>query len=207
MVRSKAGLAVDFKKVDLFALLAERSPKDFDAVIEAAWGKTQQGATDAEVTTAARAELTAALPKFLPLASDKTLVAYQSLMQEELEALRDRDPAACVEMAFPSGKPMSILGNLPQELIKRELLLMTNMLREYDSSRSIKPSQQVIEQVAQRAAASMTQEQLLVFSDEGIRRQSRPALSCDAAIAFFAGLNAIPLAERGHAIRVIYAAQ
>ena len=206
VVRSKAGLAVDFKKVDLFALLAERSPKDFDAVIEAAWGKTQQGATDAEVTTAARAELTAALPKFLPLASDKTLVAYQSLMQEELEALRDRDPAACVEMAFPSGKPMSILGNLPQELIKRELLLMTNMLREYDSSRSIKPSQQVIEQVAQRAAASMTQEQLLVFSDEDIRRQSRPALSCDAAIAFFAGLNAIPLAERGHAIRVIYAA-
>ena len=204
-VRSKEALVADFKKIELFAILAQRSPKDFDDLMTAAWGKMQQGATDAEVTTATRAQLTAALPRFLPLASDETLVAYQTLVQEQLEALRDKDASACVEMAFPSGKPMVILGNLPPELAKRELALMTKMLKEADAARGIKPSQQAVERVAQRAASGMTQEQLLVFSDETARRRAPPLLTCNAAIKFFAGLNAIPIAERGRSLRVLYA--
>lgn len=204
-VRSKEALIADFKKIELFTVLAERSPKDFDDLMTAAWGKMQQGATDAEVTTAARAQLTAALPRFLPLASDETLIAYQALMQEQLEALRNKDVSACVEMAFPSGKPMVVLGNLPPDLIKRELALMTKMLKEADASRGIKPSQQAVERIAQRAAAGMTQDQLLVFSDEVVRRRSPPALTCSAAVKFFTGLNAIPVAERGRSLRALYA--
>ena len=204
-VRSKEALIADFKKIELFALLAERSPKDFDSLMVVAWGKMQQGATDAEVTTAARAQLTAVLPRFLPLASDETLVAYQALMLEQLEALRERDVSACVEMAFPSGRPMNVVGNLPPELTKREIILMTTMLREADAARGIKPSQKAVERVAQRAAAGMSQEQLAVFSDEGARQRSPPVLACNAAINFFAGLNRIPAAERGSALRVLYA--
>lgn len=204
-VRSRDALVAGFKKIDMYAALAERSPQDFDHVIEAAWGKLQNGATDAEVTTAARAQLTAVLPRFLPLASDETLVAYQALMQEQLEALRERDAKACVEMAFPSGQPMNVVGNLPPELQKRELALMTKMLREADPARGIKPGQQAVERVAQRATVGMTQEQLVVFSDEAARRRSPPVLTCNAAIAFFAGLNAIPAPERGRALRMLYA--
>ena len=132
-------------------------------------------------------------------------MAYQALMQDQLEALRERDVKACVEMAFPSGQPMNVVGNLPPELQKRELALMTKMLREADPARGIKPSQQAVERVAQRAAVGMTQEQLVVFSDEAARRRSPPVLTCNAAIAFFAGLNAIPAPERGRALRVLYA--
>jgi hypothetical protein len=203
-VRSKEALVADLKKIELFAILADRSPKDFDALMTAAWDKVQQGATDAEVMTATRVQLTSALPRFLPLASDETLVAYQTLMQEQLEALRDKDASACVEMAFPSGKPMMVVGNLPPELSKREFALMTNMLKEADTGRRIKPSQQAIERVVQRAVNGMNQEQLLVFSDEVVRRRSAPGLICSAAIKFFAGLNSIPLAERGRSLRVLY---
>ncbi|MHB1216242.1 MAG: COG3904 family protein [Thiobacillus sp.] len=203
-VRSKEALIAEIKKTELFAILEERSPKDFENLLEAAWGKMQQGATDAEVTTAARAQLLVALPRFLPLASDETLVAYQALMHEQLEALRERDVTACVEMAFPSGQPMKIIGNLPPALAKREVALMAKLLREADAARSIKPSQLALERVAQRAAAGMTQEQLVVFSDEAARLSSPPELTCNAAIQFFAGLNAIPVAERGRALRVLY---
>ena len=82
---------------------------------------------------------------------------------------------------------------------------MTKMLREADPARAIKPSHQAVERVAQRAAVGMTQEQLIVFSDEAVRRRSPPVLTCNAAIAFFAGLNAIPAPERGRALRVLYA--
>lgn len=204
-VQSKEALVAAFKENELFAVLAERSPKDFDDLMEAAWGKMQQGATDAEVITTTRAQLTAALPRFLPLASDETLVAYQALLQEQLEALRERDVTACVEMAFPSGKSMTIVGALPKELIKREITLMTKMLREADAARGVKPSQQEVERIVLRAAAGMSQEQIEAVSDEAVRRRSPPTLICNAAIKFVAGMNAIPLSERGHALRVLYA--
>ncbi len=202
-MRSKESLAAEFKKVDVFAALAERSPTDFDRVTEAAWQKVQQGATDAEVTTAARAQLTEALPRFLRLATDDTLVAYQALMQEQLEALRKLDVNACVEMAFPSGQPMSVVGNLPPELIQREMKLMAVLLREADPKRALKPSQQAMERVAKRAAEGMTQEQIEAFSDAEARRRD-PRIACASAIAFFGGLNGIPVAERGRALRVLY---
>jgi ATP-dependent protease ClpP protease subunit len=204
-VRSKEALVAEFEKIEMYAVLAERFPKDFESLMEAAWGKMQQGATDAEVITAARALLATTLPRLLPLASDETLVAYQALMQEQLEALRERDVTACVEMAFPSGRPMNIVGNLPPELTKREVVLMTKVFREADEARSIQPSQLAIEHVAQLAAAGMTQEQLVVFTDEAARRRGPPSLTCTAAIKFFAGLNAIPVVERGPALRVLYA--
>lgn len=205
-IRSKDALVSGFKKINMYAALAERSPQDFDRVIDVAWDKLRSGATDAEVTTAARAQLTTIIPRFLPLASDETLIAYQALIQEQLEALRNRDARACAEMAFPSGHPMNVISNLPPELQKRELALMTKMFREADPARSTNPSQQAIEHVAQRAAAGMTQDQLGVFSDEVARRQSPPLLTCNAAIAFFTGLNAIPASERGRALRTLYAA-
>ena len=100
---------------------------------------------------------------------------------------------------------MNVVGNLPPELTKREVVLMTKMLREADSARGIKPSQQAVQRVVQRAVSGMSQEHLVVISDETARRQSPPALTCNAAIKFYAGLNAIPIAERGRALRVLYA--
>lgn len=203
-IRSREVLAAEFKKIELFGLLAERAPKDFDGLMDAAWVKVQQGLTDAEVVAAARAQLTAVLPRFLPLASDDTLVAYQALTQQQLEALRERDVAACVELAFPSGRPMSVIGNLPPELVQREMDMLAKVLREADPARAVKPNPQAAEQVAGRALAGLSHEQLIVFADADARGRHPPAVSCDAAIKFFAGLTAIPAAERGTALRVLY---
>lgn len=203
-IRSKAALVAEYKKIELFALLAERMPEEFDGIMETAWGKMQQGLTDAEIITAARAQLGAALPRFLPLATDETLMTYQALMQEQLEALRERDVGACVEMAFPSGRPMDVIGNLPPELTRREMDLLAQVLREADPARGIAPDGLAIARVAQRATQGMTKEQRLVFSNEAARGRYPQAVACDAAISFFASLNAFPKAERGPALRALY---
>lgn len=204
VVRSKDSLVEGFKKVDMYTALAERSPQDFDRIIDAAWDELQRGGTDAEVTVAAQAQLTAILPRFMPFASDEILIAHQALMQEQLEALREISVGACVEMAFPSGQSMSVISSLPPELIRRESALMTKMLREADAARGIEPSQEDIDRVIQQAVAQMTHGQLIIFSDEVVRRRSSPLLTCNAAITFFSGINAIPASERGHAIRILY---
>lgn len=204
-VQSKESLATEFRKTELFAALAERSPKDFDDIIEASWKKVQQGVKDAEVIAAARAQLGIVLQRYFPLASDETLIEYQKLMQEQLEALRAKDSLACAEMVFPSGKPMLVVGNMPQDLRNREGNLTTKMLKEADAKRAIKSSPKDSAQIAQRSFAGMTPDQLKVFSDEGARKLSSSSLVCEAAIKFFSNLNSIPLADRGRSLRIIYA--
>lgn len=204
-VRSREQLALEFKKIEMYSALAQRMPRDFDVLIDTAWAAVQRGATDAEVTAATRAQIMELLPRYLPMATDETLVAYQALMLEQIEALRQKDARACVEMAFPSGQSMRVVSNLPPDLGKREGALMAQVVREADPSRAIKPSRQELERVAQRAARGMSQEQLAVFGDKSVRSSSSPAAICDAAVAFFGGLNSIPLAERGKALRVLYA--
>jgi hypothetical protein len=189
---------------EVYASLAERWPQDFERLVDAAWSKLQRGATDAEVQSAASEQLAAALQRLLPLAKDATLISYQALVQEQLQALSRRDPKACVEMAFPTGQRVSLVGILPPDLLKREVELMARVFREADPALGVKPSQQALDRVARRAFEGMTAEQVSVFASEAERRRSPAALTCEAAIAFFAGLNAFPAQERGRAIRMMY---
>lgn len=202
-LRSKDALVVALRRDWGLDALAKRWPLDFQKIVDEVWGKMQTGATDAEIITAARPKLLAILPRYLGMASDETLVMYQELLGEQLEALREIDPRACSEMAFPSGQPMRLVGKLPPALAKREEELINRILLEADEARQVEASQGVLEGLVQRVTARMTQEQIAIFSDESFRQGSSPQSACDAAIAFNAGLGAIPVVQRGRAMRVL----
>ncbi|MGJ4749039.1 hypothetical protein ACQV5M_21935, partial [Leptospira sp. SA-E8] len=110
------------------------------------------------------------------------------------------------ELMFPSGPSMIVAGNMPQDLVAKELELITRLLREADPARGIKPTRKEVERVATTAVSGMTAEQLSVFGDAATRQKASPELTCNAAIEFVSGLGRIPLAERGHAMRVLYSA-
>ena len=204
--KSKEQIAVEFRKIDLFSALAKRSPETFEQVVEVAWQKAQQGATDAEVISVARAKLTRALPTYFPIATDETLMRYSTLIQKELEALRKKDVTACKEMLAPSGQPMKVVGNLPNDLAQSELKLMTILIRDADPRRAIKPSRQMAIEVMRPVIARMTKEQTQAFLGGQIRRAA-PEVACDSGIAFFGAINSVPEPERGHALRVIFSAK
>lgn len=203
-IRSRDELEKEFKKTEVFSLLAQRYPADFQNLMNAAWSKLQQGATDAEVAGAARNSIMVIFPRFLPLGSDETLISFQALIAEQLAALRKRDYRACAELLFPSSQPMIIAGNLPPELVAKEMRFITTLLREADPARGIKPTPKEVERVAKTAISGMSAEQLSVFTDAAARQKASPELICDAAIKFISGLGSIPSAERGRAIRVLY---
>lgn len=205
-ITSRDALAAEFRRTELFEVMAKRFPSEFEKIIEAAWRKARQGATDAEVIVAARREIVAKLPGLVAIATDDTIAAYHRLKLEQLEALRTRDVAACAEMAFPTGKSRNVVGNLPPELVKRELALMTSVLKEADEARRIKPNQRELVRVARRAALRIPTEQREAFKDEATRRRAGPAVSCAAAIAFSAGLQAFPASERAQALRLLFVA-
>src|SRR5690606_3501018 len=205
-VHSREHLSDEFRKIEMYRLLADLSPVDFDRLMEVAWSGMRRGATNGEIVAAVREELADIFPRFLLLARDETLIAYQSLMREQLASLRARDVLACVEMAFPSRHPMLVVSNLPPALTQREMDLMADVLRDVDPARRVVPSEAALEQIAQQMAAGMTQDEILAISDDQARQRLPASLTCDAAIKFFAGLDSIPVRERGRALRILYAA-
>jgi len=204
-IRSREQAAEEFKKTDAFAAIAEHAPKEFDRIVDAAWAKLRAGASDVEVATAARAQFSAILPAYLPQATDATLIAYHELVLQELKIVRGKDAAMCVEMLYPSGKPVNPLAVLPAEMLARELSLTAQVMREADPARAPKPDRQALQQVAVRATQGMTTAQLNAISSDSARAASPAPLVCDATIAFFSGLGRIPPAERGKALRMVFA--
>lgn len=203
-IRTRAALDEGMRKIELFALFEQRSPAVYKVAMDLAWARLQQGASDAQVTAALRGALMPHLIEYLPLATDDTLVTYQDLLLEEARALQARDAAACVELVFPSGQAMKLIGTIPPDLARREQALLTQVLREADESRRPKPDRAAVQQVARRAFQGMTPEQIRTFGDQAVRRRSSPQAVCAASIRFLDGIKAIPIGERGKALRAIY---
>lgn len=204
--RSRDAFDQQMRQVELFALLEERAPKEYKAALDAAWDKAARGAKDAEVILALRATLLRTVLSFVPLASDETLVNYLGLIQEQLAALERSDAVACVELIFPSGNNLVGVGAIPVELRTRELQVLTQVLREADASRRVPTAPNVVEEVIREAAAHMSDDEARRFFDEPERARSSKAQVCAAARAFVGGMAKIPLARRGRAVRIIFAA-
>lgn len=205
--RTRESVVVRMKEIQMFAALAKRSPRDFDAVVNAAWAGVQRGATDAEVIVAARTELLRIVPRFIPMATDATLVDYQALIQEQLEVLRDKDATACVALLFPTERSSFAVNSLPLSLRQRELALLTRVMQEADPARVPPPSRAAMDRVVRQVTQGMTPQQLALFGSEERRRQASPAQTCEAALAFVAGGNAIRLPDRGRSLRTLYAGE
>tara|TARA_R110002110_G_scaffold331227_1_gene542412 strand:- start:1773 stop:3305 length:1533 start_codon:yes stop_codon:yes gene_type:complete len=204
VVKSKEHLISEFKQVDAFAALAEQFPSDFNRIIEVTWKKLQQGATDADSMTAARGLLTKIAVRLMPRATGETLIAYNTLIKEQLEAVRKKSENACAEMGFPSGRFIDFSGFMPREMHQRELELLALVFRDAGRGRAEVSDPKTKERIILKAMAAMTPAEVRAVVDPK-ERQRNPGDTCAAAIKLFSGFEAIPLAERGHSLRVVYA--
>jgi hypothetical protein len=201
-VRSKEALISLLMQHETFSRLSERSRLDFDRVMEAAWERMEAGLTDAEVLSAARAELASVFARWLPLAGDETLSLYVAFMRDQSRALRMLDPRACAERNFPSGGTLPSADMLSPELRVREQELIRRVIEEANPARAMKPSQALVNRLGQQLAARMSQEQLSLIAHEGLRHEATPEKVCDAAIAFYSVFTELPVLERGRAVRI-----
>jgi hypothetical protein len=201
---SKETLAEEFKKIEIFSVMAQRMPQDFDHILNSVWVQAQTGATDAEVITAARNQVIPIIARLAPLATDQTLVAYHKVLVEEMEILLSKDPSVCVEMMFPTGKPVNLIRYMPKDLAARELELSAQILREADFSRAIKPSETEIEEIALVASKDMTPKQITIISNAQNRSTESADQVCGYALTFLKGLGSIPTAQRGRSMRILF---
>ena len=196
-------LSAEFAKVPAFGALAARYPNEFNEIVERAWAQVQARRSDGEVMAAARAQVSQITAKLLPIVADTTLLDFNLLIAAQAEAMGKRSPEACVELIFPTGKPINIAALLPTELAARELELMTEMIRTSDPRNARRFSKPETERIVQRVLGPLPPAQIQFLVSEQLRSTS-PRDTCQAVVAYLNALNNIPEGERARSIRAIY---
>lgn len=158
---------------------------------------------DGEVMAAARGQVSQLTAKLLPIVADTTLLDFNLLIAAQAEALEKRSPDACVELIYPTGKPINMAALLPKELVTRESELMSEMIRTSDPRNARRASKQEIERIVQRAMSPLAPDQIQLLVSAQLRSTS-PGDACKAVVAYLNALNSIPEGERARSIRAIY---
>lgn len=196
-------LSAEFAKVPAFAALESKYPKEFNEVVDKAWVQVQARRPDGEVAAAARGQFGQLATKLLPIVADTTLLDFHLLIAAQADALGKRHPEACVELIFPTGKPINMATLLPPELATRELELMSEMIRTSDPRNARRVSKQETERIFKRALRPLPPNQVQLLVSEPLRLAS-PRDACKAIVAYLKALNAISENERARSIRAIY---
>jgi hypothetical protein len=203
LATTREKLAAEFAKVPAFGALAAKYPREFDAIVDTAWAQIQSRRSDGEVMVAARGQVSQLTAKLLPIVSDTTLLDFNVLITEQATALGDRSPEACVELLFPTGKPMNTAAMLPPKLAARELELMGEMIRTSDPRNAKRFSKAETDRIVQRVLAQLTPPQIQFLVSDQLRASS-PREACQAVVRYLAALNNIPEGDRARSIRAIY---
>lgn len=203
-VPTREKLASEFKKIPAFDTLSLKYPSEFDQIIDKAWAKVEARKSDGEVMAAGREQIGQLMSRLLPIASDASLVDFNALILAQAEALGRKSSTACVELVFPTGKPINTVALLPPELAARELAFMNELIRGSDARHAKKFSKQESERVVMKALAALSQDQVQMLVSQEMRAAS-PPVACAAVIAYLRALNAIPERDRARSLRAIYA--
>jgi hypothetical protein len=203
LIKTYPALDLEFKKIPLYASIAEKQPDSYKRIVDSAWSMMEQGKSDADVMTAARTEITQMAVKLIPLASNETLVAYTGLLYEQIMYISKVDTNACVEMIFPSGTGISTSSFLSKELQKRELDLMYRVVNEADIARAVKVNAKQVEAAVGPLLQDLSDKELAAIGSK-LARDKDLEVACSAAIKYLGALNRLPAATKGRTLRVIY---
>ena len=203
LVKTYPALDAEFRKVPLFALIADKQADSYKRILDSAWAMVEQGKSDADVITAARAEVTVLAGKLIPLASNETLAAYSVLLYEQISHISKLDSKACVELIFPSGAGINTASFLSKELQKRELDLMFRVVNEADASRVIKVTDKQVDAVVGPLLEDMSEAELAAVASKEARDKDLNA-ACSAGVKYLGAINRLPVADKARTMRVLY---
>lgn len=162
-ISSRNQLINDLKKIPAFDALSLKYPEEFETVINVAWAKIEARASDIEVMTAARQQVSQLWGKLLPIASDESLVEFVRFIHNQAVFLRNKNPIACSEIIFPTGANIDTASLFPPDLVAQEMALMNKFIRESDIRFARIYSDHEYESTAIRVFSYLTESQAEIF--------------------------------------------
>jgi hypothetical protein len=203
---TRESMAADLMKaLPLLQALKERSPKKYDAVMDAYYESYVAGRTEDEMITAARSTLLPIIKSYRPFADDVVLVELARLYADQYAAIGATNPASCYQ--FVSGLGVSSdIASLPSSLVQRELDLNTRVI--LTAATRPTATEQVTnplwEKVSKQLSANGVGRERLELLQRSTVDPSKYADYCNATIAFLREIANLKPAEAALLLRQIW---
>jgi hypothetical protein len=132
-----------------YKVLKQYEPEVYQELINETKEAFQKGSSQAELRNKAQPLIQKTYAQRLPHASNIALHDFVTLLLDQMQALKSKDPAICYDFVFESKKTLNIYQYFPKDLIDREFVVMSKVIQSAATDRLTPPNQnQVQEQLA-----------------------------------------------------------
>lgn len=198
-VRSRAELELAFKMHPYFQALAKRYPQQMAQAIDAAWEQVKLGATDGQISSAARKAYAGIYPILLRTADDEHLQSFLDLLLAQLAVAKDMEPQVC-ERYLKSELDLTLV--FPAETVKQEIdWAESAMLAEPIQRAHIEQDQLATTLIP---AMNTLPANYLDYINNPEKYSNQPGVACKAMYAFYQVINDLPDASRRIALRGLF---
>jgi hypothetical protein len=199
-MHSKSDFVLLIKDFPLTQAYEKRFPGTINEAVKKGWAAKENGANDSEVMTVMRSVFTEAFSKVIQTADDTTLDGYANLLIDQLSAVKAVSSEACAK--YLAGK-LDITKTLPKEVVEKELKFTTDALETPPRTDQTSPDPVKFEQALLAAVANLSQQDINVIADMN-SYAGQPDLVCNASLALYRGIQALPYEQRIYALRGMF---
>jgi len=196
-MRSKQELLLIWGSSPLFQAIEKRFPGTTNEAVERGWAVKERGGTDGDIQNAVRGIIIEIIPTLLKTADVSTLDSFVKLLSSELSAAQAISGDACAQLI--AGK-LDILNTLPKEIVEQDQQFLLLALASPPTAALTPPDPAQFTQAMQKARVNLPQQYINVVDDMKAYA-NRPDLVCEAMIAYWGAIAALPSQERHVALR------
>lgn len=202
--RDRAALEADFAAVPTFAALRSAEPAIYEDLKQIYVNGIQDGVSLKEIQGKThRIIVEKVIPKYLRIGPDRELIAYWQSQVSEMRELRDEDPRYCVAFILGSKDgDLDVSSKVSKQAQEADLKSLAALVSATALNPAEVPGQSAVQHALQRAAARAEQAVPgalnLVANPE---KAPNPGALCNAEMAFFQGILALPPSASGAVLR------
>jgi hypothetical protein len=203
---TRKSMAADLTKaLPLLEALKERSPKKYNAVMDAYYESYVAGRTEDEMITAARSALLPIIKSYRPLADDVVLVELARLYADQYAALGVINSSSCYQLASGLSVP-SDMAHMPHSLVQREVDLNARVISTVATrpATTEQVSGPLWEKVSKQLSANGMGLKHFALLQSSTVDPSEYAQYCDVTVAFLREIANLKPAEAALLLREIW---
>jgi hypothetical protein len=202
----RGALERQFSRLPVFAAIRKLDPSVFTELEDNFVTGVQQGLSQTEMSGRVHtAVINKIIPRYLPRAPDRALLAYWQVQLTEIRELQARDPKLCVAFLFSSAGDPSLVTMLSRPTRDMDRRRLSDLLVAVAQAPETVPPLATVQPAL--AAALRQAERSVPGSLNRISHPDRwkasPSELCESELAFYDAIQQLPASQAGLVLRYV----
>ncbi len=147
--KTAAGLRINPKEIEkslleipVYRTIKKYDPETYDKIVETMRKSIKKGDSRTKLITRARTHIAKLLERYIPYASDDTIIEFTKLLIDQMNHLGNTSGDLCYAFLFPQeSNPIDISLYLSKELKQKELIILEKVIETTATNPQIVPSE------------------------------------------------------------------